>query len=214
MRAEEILDATIRRHPQLAPCRADVHAAYRAITASFRQGAKLLICGNGGSAADAEHIAGELAKSFLLPRPLTAEQRGALEGRGEIGAALASGLQRALPAIPLGAGGALTSAIANDNGQEFVYAQQVYAYGAGGDSLLAISTSGRSRNVVYAAETARALGVTVVALTGRSEGPLAERADVAIRVPEEETLLVQELHLPVYHALCAMVEQSLFGEEP
>jgi len=214
MRAEEILDATIRRHPQLAPCRADVHAAYRAITASFRQGAKLLICGNGGSAADAEHIAGELAKSFLLPRPLTAEQRGAFEGRGEIGAALASGLQRALPAIPLGAGGALTSAIANDNGQEFVYAQQVYAYGAGGDSLLAISTSGRSRNVVYAAETARALGVTVVALTGRSEGPLAERADVAIRVPEEETLLVQELHLPVYHALCAMVEQSLFGEEP
>lgn len=213
MNVEQILDTTLKRHPGLAGCRSDIHAAYRAIAASFRQGGRLLICGNGGSASDAEHIAGELAKSFLLPRPLTAEQRAAFAKRGETGAALAAGLQRALPAIPLVAAGALSSAIANDNGQEFVYAQQVLAYATGGDSLLAISTSGRSRNIVYAADTARALGVTVIALTGRAGGPLSERADVAIRVPEDETLLVQELHLPAYHALCAMIEQSFFGDD-
>ena len=211
MNVDQILDATLLRHPTLAECRADINAAYQALVAAFGRGGRLLICGNGGSFSDAEHIAGELAKAFLLPRPLTTEQKARFGEAGDIGTALAKGLQRALPAIPLGSAGALSSAIANDNGQELVYAQQVLAYGTAGDALLAISTSGRSLNVVYAAQTARSLGMTVVALTGRDAGPLGERSDITIRVPEEETLLVQELHLPVYHALCAMVEQEMFG---
>ncbi|TVQ21833.1 MAG: SIS domain-containing protein [Spirochaetaceae bacterium] len=211
MDTDQILDDTILRHPTLAQCRADISAAYQTLAGTFRRGGRLLICGNGGSFSDAEHIAGELAKAFLLPRPLTGEQKARFCEAGDIGAALAKGLQRALPAIPLGTAGALSSAIANDNGQEFIYAQQVLAYGTAGDTLLAISTSGRSVNVVYAAQTAKTMGLTVVALTGKDAGPLGERSDITIRVPAEETLLVQELHLPVYHALCAMVEQEMFG---
>lgn len=212
MKPTEILNEMVQRYPQLWPCSDDVWAAYERIGEAFADGRRLFICGNGGSAADAEHIVGELAKSFVLPRRLSETTRARLAAEGDVGAALADGLQSGLPAIPLAASGPLNSAIANDNGAEFVFAQQLIAYGNPGDVLLGLSTSGRSRNVSYAATLARTLSMSVVVLTGRAEGPLSRVADVAVRVPEDETYRVQELHLPVYHALCLMLEERFFGD--
>jgi len=199
------------RYPALRETEADITAAIQEIIACFAGGGKLLICGNGGSAADADHIVGELMKSFLLPRRPKEEETAALAAEGEEGEWLSRHLQSGLPAISLCAHSALMTAVANDTAAETVFAQQIMALGREGDVLLTLSTSGNSRNCVLAAHTARARGMRVIAMTGAGGGKLKGIADVTVAVPETETYRVQELHLPVYHALCAAVEEYFFG---
>ncbi|MBO4406586.1 MAG: SIS domain-containing protein [Clostridia bacterium] len=202
-----------KRYPALAVCRPEIAAAVETLAACYRRGGKLLICGNGGSAADANHITGELMKGFLKKRPLSDEKKTAMRARSpEIPEEILESLQEGLPAIPLAEGSALLSAFSNDVDPRLAYAQGVNALGREGDVLLAISTSGNAQNCVAAALTAKALGLTVLALTGEGGGKLREIADLAIRVPANETFKVQELHLPVYHALCAEVEERFFAE--
>ena len=210
--AQQIWDRFTAEHPELRACESALLAAHAAMARCFRAGGKLLACGNGGSAADADHIVGELMKGFLLRRPVPERFAAALcETCGhEEGAALAACLQGALPAISLTAHATLTSAFANDVAPDAAFAQQVYGYGAPGDVLIAISTSGDSANVRKAAQVARAKGMTVVALTGQGGGALAALCDICIAVPERETFRVQEKHLPVYHLLCAMIESEFF----
>lgn len=201
---EAQLDRLIRRYPSLEPLRETIWEAYRKLEASFASGGKLLVCGNGGSAADADHIVGELMKGFYLKRPLLP---GDQEKLGETG----KKLQRALPAIALTQHAGLSTAFLNDVDPLLIYAQQVYGYGRAGDCFLGISTSGNARNVCEAARVARAMGLTVLALTGAGGGTLRELSDVCIRVPETVTADIQERHLPVYHALCAMLEMHFFA---
>jgi D-sedoheptulose 7-phosphate isomerase len=202
----------IRHFPDLAVCIAQVEQAHQLLSACFRGGGKLLVCGNGGSAADSEHIVGELMKGYLLKRPLPELARQALRvvapGEGDY---LAEHLQGALPAISLVSQTALISAFANDVAADMVYAQQVYGYGRPGDVLWTISTSGNARNVVNAAQVARAMGLKVLGLTGPGGGRLKTLCDVAICVPGDCTPAVQERHLPVYHALCARLETEFFS---
>lgn len=186
-------------------------AAYRALVDTFSGGGKLLTCGNGGSAADSEHIVGELMKGFLHPRPLPAAEKAALtQQAGSLGERIASGLQGALPAISLTSQTALNTAVLNDNDPELIFAQQVYGLGRPGDGLLGISTSGNSLNVVCAVQVAKLKGLRTIALTGRSGGRLLGEVDVCIRVPAERVTEVQEYHLPVYHAICLMLEAHFF----
>lgn len=206
------LETLTARHPALADAKADIAAAFEILAASFAAGGQLLIAGNGGSAADAEHIVGELMKSFVLPRTMDSDFRFAAESADpDLGPVLADGLQAALPAIALNAHTALGTAWLNDCAPELVYAQQVAGYGRPGDVLLGITTSGNSADILYAAVAARARGMKVIGLTGESGGRLAAQADVCVRVPERETFKVQELHLPVYHCLCLMLEAEFFG---
>ncbi len=211
VRAE--LSLLIERYPSLAPCEKDIEKAFEVLAESFRVGHKLLIAGNGGSAADAEHIVGELMKGFKLKRELPQPYAEALKTASpELGPTLATCLQSALPAIALDGHPALTTAYMNDCEPLLCFAQQVNGYGQAGDVLLAISTSGNSKNVLYAATVARAKNMKVIGLTGERESKLSSYADICIKVPETETYKVQELHLPVYHALCLMLEQEFFGE--
>lgn len=199
------------RYPQLNGCRKDIEQSIVILKDCFRQGGKLLVCGNGGSSADSDHIVGELMKGFLKKRPLTAETRLKLINAG-IDEITASGLQGALPAISLTSQTALTSAFGNDADPETVYAQEVYGYGRPGDALMCISSSGNSENIVRAAKTASAIGLYTVALTGREESRLSDICDVTVKVPETETYRVQELHLPVYHYICSRLEEIFFGD--
>ena len=208
---KKTLDALFVRHPALAPCRADVFAAAEAICDVFRTGGKLLACGNGGSAADAEHIVGELMKGFLKKRRLPENLHERMKDEFPADADyLYENLQGALPALSLVNQVALGTAFANDQAADLVFAQQVLGIGRKGDALLAISTSGNSKNVVYAVEAARLHGVKTIALTGRSGGRLRDVADIVVAVPEDETYRIQELHLPVYHALCIAAEEEFF----
>lgn len=211
-RIRKHVDILTERYPALLSCRDDIIGAYDLLVEAFSRDHKLLIAGNGGSAADAEHIAGELMKRFRVPRPVPEAFRERLKAvdpaRGE---ELSRNLERGLMAIPLVAHEALTTAYINDVDGLGVFAQQLYGYGRKGDVFLGISTSGNSRNVLSAAVVARALGIGIIALTGQSGGELATVADVAIRVPETETYKIQEFHLPVYHCLCLMLEDRFFG---
>lgn len=206
------VDGLVSRYPVLGTSGDDIRRAYMVLEASYARGGKLLVCGNGGSAADSEHIVGELMKGFRLPRRLDPELAQALRDADPVyGGELADRLQGALPAIALTGHSALSTAFLNDVDGLLCHAQQVMGYGREGDVLLGISTSGNSRNVLYAAVTARAKGLKVIGLTGRGGGALAGHADVCIRVDEAETYRVQELHLPVYHCLCMMLERKFFG---
>ncbi len=205
----ESIDLLIGRYPKLVNCRSDILHAAELLTEGFRRGGTLFTCGNGGSAADADHIVGELAKGFLKKRPVSPKLRAALTVYPD-GESLADGLQGGLPAVSLHSQSALLTAFANDCDPALIYAQTLLALAKPGDMLLAISTSGNSRNVVNAAKLAKACGVTVIALTGERESKLSELADCAIRVGDTETYRVQELHLPVYHWLCAKVEETFF----
>ena len=208
------VDLLIERYPQLEVCRDDVIRAYEIIEEAYLGDHKLLIAGNGGSAADSEHIAGELMKRFKILRPVPEDFRQKLLSIDPIrGENLASNLERGLMAIPLVAHEALTTAYINDVDGLGVFAQQLYGFGRPGDVFLGISTSGNSKNVMSATVVARALGIKVVGLTGAKGGELAEVSDVVIKVPETETYMIQELHLPVYHCLCLMLEDSFFGRE-
>mgnify|MGYP004729223029 FL=1 len=206
-----MLNDLVMRYPVLGIVRDDVNKAYSLLEACYENGGKLLIAGNGGSAADAEHIVGELMKGFVKRRPLPKELKRALIDTDPIrGSELSEKLQQGLPAIALTNHAALSSAFANDVDGMLSYAQQVNGYGKEGDVFLGISTSGNSENVMYAAVTAKAKGMKVIGLTGRDGGKLAKLADVAIVVPEQETYKIQELHLPIYHALCLMLEDHFY----
>lgn len=194
---KEFLD----RYPQLNTCAKDIESALALMIDTYKKGGKILVCGNGGSSADADHIVGELMKGFKLPRKVTDER---------IPQELREKLQGALPAISLCSQTALITAIANDNDADMIFAQQVYGYANENDSLIAISTSGNSKNAVNAVKVAKALGVKVIALTGKTGGILKELADVTICAPSTETYKIQEYHLPIYHYLCAKVEEEFF----
>ena len=206
------VDALIARYPALSVCRGDLRAAVETICESFRAGRKLITCGNGGSAADAEHIVGELMKGFLLPRPLSAELKEHLQRVCPQEAAYFSeNLQGTLPAMSLVNQIALNTAFANDQAPDLCFAQQILGMGQEGDTLLAISTSGNSANVLYAVQMAKAKGVKTIALTGTSGGRLRDLAAICVRVPDDETYRIQEYHLPVYHMLCIAAENEFFG---
>ena len=202
----------LSRYPALGPAGRDIVAAFELLAAAYGGGGKVLVCGNGGSAADAEHIVGELMKTMASSRRLSAPERKAFADKvgGATGVYLSEHLEGALPTIALGAHSALATAIQNDTAGDMVFAQQVYGYGRPGDVLWAFSTSGRSRNVVLAAATATATGMKVLAFTGGTESPLGDLADVVVRAPASSTPEVQEFHLPIYHALCEALEQSFF----
>jgi D-sedoheptulose 7-phosphate isomerase len=211
-RLEKHVNLLIERYPILAPCREDIIRAYDILEASYASGGKMLVCGNGGSAADSEHIVGELMKGFKNPRKLTADQVAKLEDiDAELGKILAENLQGALPTIALDGHPGLTTAYMNDCEPLLCFAQQVNGFGKAEDVFLGISTSGNSKNVLYAAVVAKAKGMKVIGLTGQKENKLQKYADVCIHVPQTETYMIQELHLPVYHALCLMLEDHFFG---
>ena len=207
------VEDVLRRYPTLAVCEEAITTAIQAVEACYENGGKVLLCGNGGSCADSDHIAGELLKGFLKKRPLSAEQVEAMQmACPELEPGLLDKLQGGLPAIPLTAMAALFTAFCNDVDPELVFAQQVLALGRTGDVLIGISTSGNAKNVAAAAKVAKGLGLTVIGLTGRNGGTLSELADICVCVPETETYKVQELHLPVYHCLCAAVEEHFFKQ--
>ena len=195
----------IERYPALAQMRGAIEQAYRILEECYENGSKLLVCGNGGSAADSDHIVGELMKGFYKQRMLPTEERKRFGEQGEK-------LQGALPAIALTQHGALSTAFLNDVDPAMVFAQQVYGYGQGGDIFLGLSTSGNSANVVLAAKVAAAKGMKVITMTGRNGGKLKELSDVCMIVPAQVTADIQEYHLPVYHTLCAMLEEHFFPD--
>lgn len=209
---EEHLNQLIERYPKLEVCKEDIRKAYNILETAYQKGRKLLVSGNGGSASDSEHIVGELMKEFRLKRKVYADQAENLRQIDpEMGTVLAENLQGALPAICLTGHSALTTAFMNDANADLIFAQQVNGYGKSGDVYLGISTSGNSKNVLYAAITAKSKGLKVIGLTGAKDCKMMKFADVCIRVPEIETYKIQELHLPVYHCLCLMLEDRFFG---
>lgn len=206
------IDNLIERYPSLAVCKESIQTAYDTMKQAYTEGRKLLVCGNGGSAADSEHIVGELMKEFKLKREVYKNQAEAMKQIDpELGDILARHLQGALPAIALTGHSSLTTAFMNDSNPELIFAQQVNGYGKQGDIFFGISTSGNSRNVLFAAVAAKAKGLKVIGLTGQKPCKLAQLADVCIQVPETETYKIQEMHLPVYHCLCMMLEEYFFG---
>jgi len=205
------LDQLISRYPQLKSVSDSIKSAFDIIAASYSKDGKLLIAGNGGSASDAEHIAGELMKTFVKKRKLPDTFIKKLNNTdAEIAQYLIPRLQPGLPAIALSGHASLNTACINDIDGNITFAQQVYAYGKEGDVLLCISTSGNSKNVLYASSVARAKNLCIIGLTGESGGKLKSQTDVCICVPETETYKIQELHLPVYHCLCMMLEDYFF----
>ncbi|MBO4521091.1 MAG: SIS domain-containing protein [Alphaproteobacteria bacterium] len=211
-KTERHLDHMIERYPRLEVCRSSISDAYSLMEQCYERDGKMLIAGNGGSAADSEHMAGELMKRFQAPRPVDQKFAEKLKEIDPVrGVNLAANLERSLMAIPLVAHEALTTAYINDVDGLGVFAQQLYGFGRQGDVFLGISTSGNSSNVLSATVVARAVGIKVIGLTGQSGGELAKVSDVAIKVPETETYKIQELHLPVYHCLCLMLEDHFFG---
>ena len=213
-RLYQYIDLLILRYPQLIVAKDCIVEAYQILEESYTNDGKLLVAGNGGSAADAEHIVGELMKGFVNPRKLEAEYSDALiTVNKELGRVLSENLQCALPAIALDGHLALTTAYLNDCEPLLCFAQQVNGYGRKSDVFLGISTSGNSRNILYAATVAKAKGMKVIGLTGEKDSKLSEISDTCIQVPETETYKIQELHLPVYHCLCLMLEDTFFGKE-
>lgn len=211
---QAIAQALEERYPALRFCREDIWSAFLLLANCYHQGGKLLICGNGGSGSDSLHIVGELMKEFMEKRELDAEFRHFLQESTQAEAGyLLKKLQGALPAVALVENAALSTAVENDIAGDISFAQQVYGLGQRGDILLCLTTSGNSRNVCLAAVTARARGMAVISMTGKAGGQIQPCSDVCIRVPETQTYLVQELHLPVYHALCAMLEKHFFANE-
>ena len=210
------IDTLLQNHPSLKACRDTVESARNLLIDTYREGGKLLLCGNGGSCADCDHIAGELLKGFLSHRPLSEEDCIALadslpEGEADPDLYLLAGqLQGGLPAVSLPSQTAAVTAVSNDTDPALIFAQLVWALGQAEDTLICLSTSGNSRNVVLAAKAARAKGLKVLAMTGESDSALSALADVTVQVPACDTYRVQEYHLPVYHYLCAAVEEALF----
>jgi D-sedoheptulose 7-phosphate isomerase len=209
-----MIDTLINNYPALAGCKNDILKSFELLKSTFEKKGILLACGNGGSAADAEHMVAELMKTFNLQRPLPEDLKEKLKHNfGSEGTFLADHLQCSLTAISLVSQTSLNTAIGNDVSADLIFAQQVIGYGKPGDILFAITTSGNSKNILNAVYTARVMGLKVIGLTGRTGGKMKENCDVAICVPADETPRIQELHLPVYHTLCAMLENHFFGEK-
>ena len=207
------MDVLFQRFPTLTKIKEPIEHSYTLIRDTFAQGNKLFICGNGGSASDAEHIVGELMKGFLLKRELPqAEQQKFIDAFGDEGADIAAKLQRGLPAIALTSHPSLATAFNNDVDPSLTFSQQLYALGGDGDVLLAISTSGNSNNVVKCIQTAKVMGMKTIILAGNDGGKSAELCDCAVIAPSNETYIIQEFHLPIYHALCAALEEHFYGE--
>ncbi len=205
------IERLVKTYPELGVCVPDIQRGFEVLRTSFMQGRKLLVCGNGGSAADSEHIVGELMKGYMYKRKLPMDLQQKFQAIHPVdGEELARGLQGALPAISLVSQSALITAFSNDVSAELVFAQQVMGYGCPEDVLWGISTSGNARNVLYAFQTAKAIGLKTLALTGSTGGELKTYADVLIRVPGDNTPAIQERHLPIYHTLCAMLEAEFF----
>lgn len=210
-RTNAFIDAFFQRHSDLVPLRAEIMTACETLIDTFENGGKLLLCGNGGSCADCDHIAGEFLKGFLLKRPAEAAFIHTMtEMYGARGAEIAGKLQQGLPAISLVTHSAAISAFENDVDPALIYAQQVLAYGRPGDVLIGISTSGGAENVAAAVMAANSLGIHTIGLTGKTGGKLAQLADLALIMPKDETYRIQEDHLAVYHLLCAVVEYEMF----
>ena len=209
----EYIELMISRYPQLSSCADAVERSYEALINCFSNGGKLLLCGNGGSCADCGHISGELLKGFLKKRPLSDTDKSEMITKcPELDDVMLSKLQKGLPAIPLTDFSALSSAFCNDVDPELTYAQLTLALGRPGDVIICISTSGNAKNVSAAAKVAKSIGITVIGLTGEKGGALRGLSDILINVPETETYKVQELHLPVYHCICAAVESHFFDK--
>ena len=207
------LDVLIQRYPELESQRSNILEAVNILTKCFADGGKLLVAGNGGSAADAEHIVGELMKGFESSRKLSDKEKSALmEIDEEMGATLAENLQGALPAIALDGHPALSSAYLNDCEPLLCFAQQINGYANKNDVFFAISTSGNSKNIIYAAVTAKAKGMKIIGLTGANDSKLSRLADVTIRSSQTRTFMIQEHHLPIYHCICLMLEKEFYGE--
>lgn len=211
-RLERHIDLFLKRYPELSDRKDDIIEAYFVLEECYLNGGKLLVAGNGGSAADSEHIVGELMKGFKMPRKITVEFSEKLKKvDAERGKVLTNALQGALPAIALDGHVALSTAYMNDCEPLLCFAQQVNGFGRAGDVFLGISTSGNSENVLYAATVAKAKGMKVIGLTGEQAGNLALYSDVCVRTTNTETYMVQELHLPIYHCWCLMLEEKFFG---
>ncbi len=206
----EILKELIKRYPQLYNVKNDIEKAYIILEEAYRNNKKVLICGNGGSASDSEHIVGELLKSFKKKRAIKQEVYDKLDEYGVDGAKLKNTLEGCLRAISLTSHLSLSTAFSNDREPSVVFAQQLYGLADKGDVLIAISTSGNSENCVLATTLANVMGMKTIALTGAKESRLSKLSDITIKAPEIETYKVQELHLPIYHALCAMLEEEFF----
>ncbi len=206
--AQSIYNEYIEKYPFLSKIGDELLEAYAAVDSAYSAGRKLLICGNGGSFADAEHIVGELGKKFCVDRPLSAEVKAKLKAQGETGEYLSEKLQGSLRAINLGAHQSLMTAVANDTDVKIAYAQQLSVFGDEGDVLLAISTSGNSENIMLAVTAAKAFGIKTVGLSGEDGGQLKMLSDICICVPESRVYYIQEKHIIVYHLLCAMLEAS------
>lgn len=203
-----ILNELFNRYPELCDAEKSIVSAFEKLQKTFLNKGKLLVCGNGGSAADSDHIVGELVKGFKLKRELPSWMK---EKFNEAGEHLANCLQMGLPTINLSAQTALISAISNDNGADMIFAQQVFVYGQKNDCLLGLSTSGNSKNIVAACKVANVLGINTIGMTGEKKCEMDEICDIVIKVPSSITFKIQEFHLPVYHALCAMLEEEFFG---
>jgi D-sedoheptulose 7-phosphate isomerase len=205
----------IERYPALEICRADLILAVKKICECFKRGNKILICGNGGSASDSLHIVGELMKGFILPRKIEEFNKNFVENAEKIFPDdinyFKKNLQCALPAISLVSETALNTAVANDTAADLIFAQQVLGLGKRGDILLAISTSGNSQNVLYAAKVAKVLELEVISLTGSNGGKIKNISDVTICAPANSAFTIQEFHLPIYHAVCIAAENEFFG---
>ena len=209
--SQEVLNELFSRYPALESCKKDIENACSAVIDCYSNKGLLLLCGNGGSCADADHIVGELMKSFEKRRPVDKDLEDGLKSvSNERGEYIAKKLQSALPAISLNAHSSLISAISNDMDPSLIFAQQVAGYGREGDLLIAISTSGNSQNIVDAVITAKAKGLTVIGLTGQSGGKMKQYCDIPICVPSQSTPEIQEFHLPIYHTICKAVENSFF----
>ena len=205
-----ILEKTIERNPKLDSVKNEICSAFSTICETYKNHGTLFVCGNGGSCADSEHIVGELLKSFKKCRPIDAKIKASLAEMGEDGIALAESLEGGLSAVALSSHSALNSAFINDKHPLMYYAQQLLGLAKSSDTLMVLSTSGNAQNCLYAVLTAKAIGMKTILLSGKTGGKIKEVADISIIVPEDETYLVQELHLPIYHCLCAMLEEEFF----
>ena len=212
--SKRCLEDILIRYPALETCFENIMKSSEIIIECYKNGGKLLLCGNGGSAADCEHIVGELMKGFCLPRKMPVEKAANIKNTLHGGADdLIQHLQESLPAISLISHTSLMTAFSNDLSADYCFAQQVYGYGRSGDVLIAISTSGFSRNVIYASQLAKSIGMKVIALTGESGGNMRAWSDAIINVPSNITHHIQEYHLPIYHTICIAVENEFFGPQ-
>lgn len=209
---ETLLDAYCKKSAAVAAIREPLRECVALLYECFKDGGQLLVCGNGGSCADADHIVGELVKAFKLGRSLTPPLTTALRGQGFNGSLLAERLQGGLPAINLAAHSALLTAVVNDLGGEYIYAQQVVAYGRTGDIFLGISTSGHSKDVLYAGLVAKAKGMKTIGLTGKSGGEMDNQFEIILHAEGETTEDIQDMHSVIYHTICACVEYQCWGD--